>query len=182
MQDAAHLTYGDAVCLFENEAATSLRYGEESLTCRHGFPCKRTRNSCDRHMSSDNGEWVDAGQPLCMHLPFFLGLLGRILGWHRGRCMLNRVLRQPEPSETTKTCPCSSDLQSIQARLGLAHRLVTFSSYSTTQRRREYHVSTWSVTFAFFRQLQARAQSACVPRPGKGGTACHSLQGISYAA
>lgn len=182
MQDAAHSTHGDADCLFANKAETSLRYGEQFLTCRHGIRCTRTRDSCGRHMSCNNGEWVAAGRPLCMHLPFFLGLLGQILGWQHGRCMLNRVLRQPEPSETTKTCPYSSVLQSIQASPGQARKTITFPSYFTTQRCHEYYVSTWSVAFAFFRQLQARAQSACDPRPGKGVAACHSLQGISYAA
>lgn len=60
MQDAAHSTHGDAACLSENEAA---------LTCRPAFSSR-----------SGNEEWIDAGQPLCMHAPFILGLLGRILG------------------------------------------------------------------------------------------------------
>lgn len=65
---------------------------------------------------------------------------------------------------------------------GLCQQTRHLSSYFATQPRCGYYVSTWSVTFAFFRQVQARAQPASVPRPGKGGAACHSLQGISYAA
>lgn len=99
MQDAAHSTHGDAAGLFENKAA---------LTCRPVF----SRSGIE--------EWIDAGQPLCMHLPFILGFLGQILGRQHGRCMLNMLLRQLEPSETTQTCPSSPVLRSMQASLGLA--------------------------------------------------------------
>ena len=99
MQDAARSTHGDAACLSENKAA---------VTCRPVFS------------RSGNEEWIDAGQPPCMHLPFILGLLGRILGWQHGRCVLKKLLRQPEPNETTQICPSSPVLRSIQASLGLA--------------------------------------------------------------
>lgn len=92
-------------------------------------------------------------------------------------CMLSKVLRQPEPSETAKTCPSSSVLQSIQGRVKAWPQAHPLSSLRGLCKQSVYHI----------RFLPRAAESCpiglCSPAGEGGGgmsfSARHIIRGVA---
>lgn len=173
---------------FGHKGAASWETGNDSwhVILSSSAQVQRTATT-DACMRIDNEEWIDAGQPLCMHLPFILGLPGLILSrppQTPTRCYVNR--NQMRTKRDNEDMPPLGLLSSSQASLGLAttpegFALPLICFYLPLSR---ILCKQALIIFAYFRKPQTQAQSAHVPRPGKGGSgmsfsARHIIRGVA---
>lgn len=131
MQDAAHSTFGDAVCLCLGRGDGVSSDTEHFLRYRLSFPCK-AKDCCSRQRSAENEEWIDAGRQhsRCMHSSCVFGPSGQLLldtSWEARPPHVQHHVTSTR-TKTAKTWHRQVSTYLIQVGLGPAASLPLFLS------------------------------------------------------